>query len=178
MSTIQSARRNLWRARFFLQHAEQETQRSQLRFEEFAAYLSAFLVSGRFITDMFERSKKKGFVARHDWWGRYKDGLSQDDRAFLNFMTEQRDLEQHDEGARTQPGIALVSIHELPSNPSMYLYGGDHAFSGPPGTPPPQIGRMVQKWQRAGATRDVIEDCRRYLAMLESAVGEISRDDV
>jgi hypothetical protein len=170
--TPPSARKNLWRARFFLQHVEQVQRQQQLRFEEFAAYLSAFLSCARYVTDMFERSKKKGHQERHDWWKKHKASLSQEDRAFLNFMTDQRDLEQHEEGAQTQPGIAYVSVFKLPTDRSMHPYGGGFTYFGPPGAPPPKVGRMVHKWQRGGRAHDVIEDCRRYLALLERVVNE------
>jgi hypothetical protein len=122
--SLASAKKNLWRALFFLQHAQREQRHHSLRFDEFAAYLSAFLACARYFTDMLERAKRKGRPGWSRWWCGYKDGLSPEDRELLNFMTQQRDLEQHEEGARAEPGVAFVSVLEMPLDSDRNPYRG------------------------------------------------------
>jgi hypothetical protein len=170
--SFSAAQRNLWRARFFLGLAEKEQRQQQLRFEEFAAYLSAFLACARYFTAMLEQCKSKERPEWSLWWSKFRQKLAQDDRAFLNFMTKQRDLEQHEEGAETQRDVTYVSIHQIDFDTPRHPFDGHAIILGPPGTPPVKVGRMVHTWERGGATHDVLEDCRCYLGMLEKAVTE------
>jgi len=170
--TLKASNRNLERARFFLRHIEKKRQSRQLEVEEFAAYLSAFLSFARYITDFFERGKSKGDPKRKKWLKDFKDKLTNEDRAFLNFMIRQRDLEQHEEGAKAEPGVTFVSIYEADNQSSRF--GESQGYACVIGTPVPRVGLLDLTWIRRNETHNVVQDCNRYLQILDKVLDDFT----
>lgn len=171
MSCVPTAQKKLRESQFFFQHLLDEQRKApHLRFEEFGFYLSAFLSASRAVLEQFHGNKQP--QKHKDWWKKWKQNLSAQDRVFLNFMIKQRDLEVHEARSTTMPSVELKPAHELPlssqSHPAYYA----PSWSGPPEIPPPKVGVMAHHFQQGGTVVEVRDTCRRYLDLLKKAVAD------
>jgi hypothetical protein len=89
----------------------------------------------------------------------------------MKLMNGQRVAEVHLLGADVEAAVEMVPITQIEMEP-----GADPRYSiswwGPPGVPPPQVGRNVRYFKSGSTGQDVVAECTRYFKLLESAVRE------
>jgi hypothetical protein len=172
MAEIPKTLKKLREARFFLARGTQAAQSTNLEREDFDFYLSAFLSAGRSVTLVLRKEDKALYDAKYDPW---ESRLTPEDQALMKFMNGQRVAEVHLLGADVEAAIEMVPITEIEIQPGIdprYRV----SWCGPPGVPPPEIGRKVRYFESASTGQQVIAGCNRYFKLLENAVREVDPD--
>lgn len=86
-------------------------------------------------------------------------------------MNQQRVSELHKTGADVRADLRHVPITEIRTSDRQHPAYGFHWF-GPPGTPPPTVGRVDQFFELGDGPEPVANGCRRYYTVLERLVRE------
>jgi hypothetical protein len=165
MPPIPAARKKLKEATFFYGKLH-ETHRSLGQGgepSEFEYFLSAFLSAGRSVLLIHEHVD--GNWNYFNGWRANLLATGRDaDAALLDLFGGQRNKEIHRHGAELAITTEWVPFTQLEHTDRTHPGYGFHWF-GPPGTPPPQVGRLAYVFQ--GGTDDVLKQAERYLALLE-----------
>ena len=166
MVHIPQTRKKLREARFFLGRMSEAEKLARLDKEDFGFYLSAFLLAGRSVIGFFHAKENRQY---RRWFRDWRMARAGSERKLLNDMTRQRDLEVHEQGADVQSVIEHVPVSEVEfGNQSHPAYG--ISWAGPPGVPPPTIGKKVRYFQIGGTREQAVETCKRYLQLLDKLV--------
>jgi hypothetical protein len=168
MTAIPKSLKKLRETRFFLARMTEAARSTRLNREDFDFYLSAFLGAGRSVTLVLQVEQKDLYDAKYGPW---ENNLPPEDQALMRFMNGQRVAEVHLLGADVQTAIEMVPVSQIEMEP-----GHDARYSiswwGPPGVPPPQIGRNVRYFKSASSGQEVVAQCRRYFELLENVARE------
>lgn len=168
MPEVPKVSKKLREARFFLGQMEQlgrSTASTRLDHDHFEFYLSAFLSAARSITDYFERDRKYRV-----WYRDWKMSQPEEDRQLINQMTNQRDLEVHEEGANIAHELEDVPLSKIDMSGLHAAYA--HSFGEPWGEP--QVSQKVYYFVLEGRNVNAIETCNRYADLLIQAVDEFT----
>jgi hypothetical protein len=163
-SMIDAAQKKLREARFFLIHLELENRRTvRNEPEAFDYFISAFVSAARSVTFALQAEEK----AKYDQWfsGRLKS-LPEEDQQLFKLMVSQRNAEQKQGGGDRRIEWEYLPVTEL----STEALGGRVYWSGPPGAPPPRVGRPVRYLDHAGQESEALSACKRYYALLSELV--------
>jgi len=140
MAEIPKTLKKLREARFFLAKMTKDSRSTKLAGEDFDFYLSAFLSAGRSVTLVLQVEQQDLYDAQYGPW---ENRLTPQDQALMKFMNGQRVAEVHLLGADVETTVEMVPITQIEMEP-----GTDPRYSiswwGPPGVPPPEIGRKVR----------------------------------
>ena len=169
MPEVAKVSKKLREAKFFLGHMSQSAGSTRLDHDHLEFYLSAFLSAARSVTHFFERKQQK------TWWSQWKanrTSKSPEDLRLLNHMTNQRDNEVHEEGADVSHQVEDVPVSKIETASSLHAAYAP-SFGEPFGEV--KIGMKVYHFILAGKPVPVIETCRRYVGLLESAVEDFRK---
>src|SRR2546425_7540729 len=149
--------KKLREARFFFDKISSHEKDFHYDSEEFDFYVSAFLCAARSVT-FFLHAENKAWYDNH--FNDFMASLPADDRDLLAFMNEQRVAEVHRLGSDIQSVVNMVPLSELSlrKTPTFKV-----EWSGPPGTPPPQIGRETHFFKDGATTQEVVASSKHYL---------------
>ena len=168
MAQISNTRRKFREARFFLANMQRAARSTHLDREDFDFYLSAFLSAARSVTWVLQKEQKASYDA---WYPGWKQVLGAPDQALLTFMNEQRVAELKKAGAEKLSEIQMVPLTQFDwEQPSHPAYGW--TWVGPPGVAPPEMGVVVHYFENGGQKVKVLDECKRYLALLERLIAE------
>ena len=186
---IPTTKRKLREAKFYCGCMNEEKSNPSDH-EKFLFYLSAYLAASRSVRDFLraeflcsaqnKAQKKKRRDWYKDWLPKWEDGLDPDDKRDWEFADDQRQVEIHEQGAKTHPIFKYISILEIPpDNPEHPAYG--HQYFAPTGTPPPTVKQTVYVFKRDAnkeeeVEEEVIEVCERILALCERMVTDFEED--
>ena len=126
--------------------------------EELSYWLSAFLSAARSVTFALQAEQKDPY---DKWFPNWLARQTETDRALLNFLKEQRNVEQKRGGATVVPGIRET-----------VLGGGDDAEEALLA-----IRRAALFFEVDDPVEDVAASCRRYLTLLEALVNDFVREN-
>lgn len=133
-------------------------------------YLSAFLSAGRSVTFALQAEEKDGYDA---WFPGWFDNQTEETRELFELMKGQRN--QVLKRGRADIAYSLRFIPIVRADPIEQRQALAFQWFGPPGVPPPAIGRRVRHFQWSGTPAEVSQTCRRYLELLESLVTDFLR---
>jgi hypothetical protein len=162
---IEATQKKLREARFFLSQLATENRRAvRNEPEAFDFFMSAFVSAARSVTFALQAEEK----AKYDrWFADWRETLAEKDRALLTMMVSQRNAEQKEGGADRRIEWEYVSVLELSSEE----LGGKVTWGGPPGSPPPRVGRPIRYLGQGGHELEALTACERYYALLAELVG-------
>jgi|GEM_PF-2516506 len=192
------ARHKLDEAGFFLQHLGKEREGDPAAFGYF---LSAFLNAAYSLVKLLEvevkrelkkdaENKKKAKAAFGPWYESWVKNLSREEHELWVLMEAQRRDEVHLLGAETVKETKAIPLEPPRDNPALFysfmgnspaLFSADDAWREelrrlglPPWT---RVWReaQVHHFEVAGERRDVVETCRRYLALLDRLLNDIHK---
>jgi len=168
---VPHTRRKLREARFFFDRLRDRASDLRLDADEVGFYLSAFLSAARSVTLVLQVEEKEFYDAWYDSW---LANLSPADQGVFKFMNAQRVLEVHLTGADVTSTMEFRPVTQVErgtgGQPGYKVY-----WSGPPGTPPPEIGLPVHQFRVGDDLVDVGGACRRYLSILEQLVRDFTQ---
>jgi hypothetical protein len=86
-------------------------------------------------------------------------------------MLQQRNITEKRGGAETSVEWVYIPLTELRTSDRSHPAYGVHWF-GPPGSPPPAVGKPVHFFEMEGQTKEVTAICSRYFDIM----GRLVRD--
>lgn len=166
---IPHTEKKLREAHFFFDHLLKVKDGFPADTEGAEYFLSAFLSAARSVTFVLEAEQKTLY---NSWFPTWLSGRSTEDQELLSFMNDQRVREVHVRGAKTTTRVEWVPVTEVPTERGRHPAYGFH-WSGPPGVPPPEVGRQVLHFEIDEAVgEEITERCQRYLNLLDELVAE------
>ena len=78
-------------------------------------------------------------------------------------------------GAAVESVDEFIPVTEIRTADRTHPAYGFHWF-GPPGTPPPKVGRKARFFELGGTKEEVVETCARYVEILRDLVDRFERD--
>jgi len=151
---------------YFLRLMNAAARPEVLRSEEFEFLLSAFLSASRSITDAFRGKNEK------PWFEGWCGSRSAPEQQLITFMTNQRILEVHFEGAAVCVTREYVPITSSRSRGRPR--GGSTQSWGPPRSPAPAVGVKVHHFE--DTAREVGKTCAEFVGILREMVADFSRE--
>lgn len=165
---IPNTERKLREAAYFLQCLSERASAPVRDPEEVLHLLSAFLSAGRSVTFVLQAEAKDAYDS---WFPGWRDRLSTEEQQLLYTMNQQRVSELKKAGADVRAELRHVPITEIRVSDPRHPAYGFHWF-GPPGTPPPTLGRVDHFFELGDGPEPVASGCRRYYSVLERLVIE------
>jgi len=165
---IDATQKKLREAHFFLQKLLAESKvfvRNEP--EAFQFYLSAFLSAARSVTFALQCEEKEKY---DNWSPSWFTIQSEGDQKLCKFMVTQRNVEQKRGGADVSVTWEFIPVTEVRTDYQGHpAYYGFHWF-GPPGVPPPQVGRPVHSFALGNNKGEATATCKQYLDCLDRLV--------
>ena len=169
---LSGSRRKLREATFFLHELEQRTAAMPAAGDEqFIYYLSAFLCAARSVTGWLEKEAPAAFESVTRPWERQE---TQDDRLFT-YMRDQRDMEVHGtEGAKVESGTKEIAVFDVYEDEfGRYEVVSPTLTSNWIQEAPARIRKPTLLFRIDGEDQEVIEVCRRFVALLGDFVESV-----
>jgi hypothetical protein len=163
---IPNTERKLREAAYFLRSLSEKASAPVRDPEEVLHLLSAFISAGRSVTFVLQAEAKEAYDS---WFPGWRDRLSTEEQQLLAAMNEYRVSELHRTGADVRAELRYVPITEIRTSERQGPAYGFHWF-GPPGTPPPTLGRLDHFFELGDGPEPVASGCRRYYTVLERLV--------
>lgn len=135
--------------------------------QAFPYYLNAFLSAGRSVTFALQAEEKHKYDAWFPVWFGRQTAEAQD---LFDFMKGQRNYVLKRGRADVTYSLEFVPI--VKAHPAERRQAVAFQWFGPPGVPPPAIGRRALHFQLSGSPSEVSHTCARYLKLLESLVAD------
>lgn len=150
-------------AKFFLGHMSCTTSTVTQEPEHFAFFLSAFVSAARSVTFVMQESNKKlydGLFPSGDF-----DLEAEDERLFRHMNDCRSEVVKRQGNANTLDRPDEIEV------PGEYRdESGRFIMTGPPGSPPMTLKKSRYYWTHDRKDHDVLDDCGRYVALLEGIV--------
>ncbi|SRR5712691_3384263 len=165
---IDATQKKLREAHFFLSKLLTESK-AFVRHEPetFQFYLSAFLSAARSVTFALQCEAKEQY---DNWFPSWLATQPEGDQKLCKFMVTQRNVEQKRGGAEVSITWEFIPVTEVKTDYQGHpAYYGFHWF-GPPGIPPPCVGRPVHYFALGKNEGEVTVTCTQYLDCLDRLV--------
>jgi len=156
-------RKKLREAKFFLSHMSNTTSTIVQEPEHLKFYLSAFISAARSVTFTMQKENKDLYDQLFPN-GNFQ--LNKDDEKICKFMVDCRDEVVKRTGEINSKNIP----DEIEINCEYRDKSSIITVASPPGVPPVKQLKPRYYWLRDDKDYDVIDDCRRYVGILERIV--------
>jgi hypothetical protein len=170
MALIPKTHKKLREARFFMNWLLLESRTPRHDREDFYFYLSAFLTAARSVRDVLD-NEHPSYGAWYDIW---KRNLPTEESRLIDFTNGQRNIEVHEQGAKTQDVEVWVPINTVHVDPPSHPAYGSFVY-GPPDAPTPEMAQKVYYFDIHGTQEKVVDVCRRYVELVDRMVGDFNR---
>ncbi|MEP6833218.1 MAG: hypothetical protein ABJB74_07475 [Gemmatimonas sp.] len=158
------SQRKLREAIFFLEKMRGTELSQHLSSEEFGFYLSAFLSAARSVTFTMQAEDSAVYQPARVAWG---NSLNVEEKKFLKFMIEERNLVEKVGKASVTQSIEMISMSEFRSKRPPPRTSRSQIIR-PFNRDQPEVGALQHHFEYDGADWPVADLCNRYIEMLSS----------